>query len=239
MRTCCLFSVSCHSQTVEVAVQICISLGMYVCLSHPVLSQHRDHSSWSSLPFLVSSPHLLRFHTPYIRPWHWLCARWLACLFEAVGPVRATTIYIPLARGASVFFFFFFLVLRIPTLFLLGIGKTRKATLIRTYFPLYIGLMYKSLQLHAWNHKFPPRKHFWVITCFWGASGFFGGPVDFLIHWPPGPVVATVQCQGLIYLSHPSIPPLYSLSFFLHSPNVPCRRQAYVQTTTSWRIPPI
>ena len=27
--------------------------------------------------------------------------------------------------------------------------------------------------------------------------GFFGGPVDFLIHWPPGPVVATVQCQGL------------------------------------------
>ena len=38
--------------------------------------------------------------------------------------------------------------------------------------------MYKSLQLHAWNHKFPPRKHLghymflggqWV---FWGASGF-------------------------------------------------------------------
>ena len=28
--------------------------------------------------------------------------------------------------------------------------------------------------------------------------GFFGGPVDFLIHWPPGPVVATVQCQGLL-----------------------------------------
>ena len=28
-------------------------------------------------------------------------------------------------------------------------------------------------------------------------SGFFGGPVDFLIHWPPGPVVATVQCQGV------------------------------------------
>ena len=22
--------------------------------------------------------------------------------------------------------------------------------------------------------------------------------MDFLIHWPPGPVVATVQCQGLI-----------------------------------------
>ena len=28
--------------------------------------------------------------------------------------------------------------------------------------------------------------------------GFLGGPVDFLIHWPPGPVVATVQCQGLL-----------------------------------------
>ena len=25
--------------------------------------------------------------------------------------------------------------------------------------------------------------------------------MDFLIHWPPGPVVATVQCQGLNYLS--------------------------------------
>ena len=94
------------------------------------------------------------------------------------------------------FFYFIFLVLRMPPLFLLGIGKTRKATLIRTYFSLY-SLMYKSVQLHAWNHKFPLRKHFWVITCFWGASGFFGGPVDFLIHWPPGPVVAKVQCQGL------------------------------------------
>ena len=47
------------------------------------------------------------------------------------------------------FFFFFFLVLRMPPLFLLGIGKTRKATLIRTYFSLYIGLMCKSVQLHA------------------------------------------------------------------------------------------
>ena len=82
------------------------------------------------------------------------------------------------SQGASFFFFFFFLVLRVPPLFLLGIGKTRKATLIRTYFSLYIGLMYKSMQLHALNHKFPPRKHLghymvlggqWV---FWGASGF-------------------------------------------------------------------
>ena len=32
----------------------------------------------------------------------------LDVIFEAVGPVRATTIYFPLARGASVFFFFFF-----------------------------------------------------------------------------------------------------------------------------------
>ena len=53
------------------------------------------------------------------------------------------------------------------------------------------------------------REAIWVITCFWGASGFFGGPVDFLIHWPPGPVVATVQCQGLkgllLLLCHVSI----------------------------------
>ena len=32
--------------------------------------------------------------------------------------------------------------------------------------------------------------------------GFLGGPVDFLIHWPPGPVVATVQCQGLSCSEH-------------------------------------
>ena len=55
----------------------------------------------------------------------------------------------------------------------------------------------------------------WV---FWGASGFFGGPVDFLIHWPPGSVVATVQCQGLLLLdgnisaiTGPKTPTLYIL----------------------------
>ena len=47
------------------------------------------------------------------------------------------------------FFFFFFLVLRMPPLFLLGIGKTRKATLIRTYTCFWGGQ--------------------WI---FWGASGF-------------------------------------------------------------------
>ena len=52
-------------------------------------------------------------------------------------------------EGPVFFLFLFFLVLRMPPLFLMGIGKTRKATLIRTYFSLYIGLMYKSLQLHA------------------------------------------------------------------------------------------
>ena len=36
-------------------------------------------------------------------------------------------------------FFFFFLVLRMPPLFLLGIGKTWKATLIRTYFFVIYG----------------------------------------------------------------------------------------------------
>ena len=44
--------------------------------------------------------------------------------------------------------------------------------------------MYKSVQLHALNHKFPPRKHLGHYV-FLGASGFFGGPVDFLIHCPP------------------------------------------------------
>ena len=43
------------------------------------------------------------------------------------------------------FIFFYFLVLRMLPLFLLEIGKTQKATLIRTYFSLYIGLMYKSV----------------------------------------------------------------------------------------------
>ena len=37
-------------------------------------------------------------------------------------------------EGPVVFFSSNFLVLRMPPLFLLGIGKTRKTTLIRTYF---------------------------------------------------------------------------------------------------------
>ena len=67
--------------------------------------------------------------------------------------------------------FFFFLVLRMPPLFSLGIGKTRKATLIRTYFSLYIGLMYKSVQLHAAKNL----GHYMFLGgqwVFWGASGF-------------------------------------------------------------------
>ena len=34
--------------------------------------------------------------------------------------------------------------------------------------------------------------------------------MDFLIHWPPGPVVATVQCQGL-YCSYNFIISIYIL----------------------------
>ena len=41
------------------------------------------------------------------------------------------------AGPVGFFYNFFFLVLRIPPLFLLGIGKTRKTTLIRTSFSLY------------------------------------------------------------------------------------------------------
>ena len=68
-------------------------------------------------------------------------------------------------------FLFLFFSISYAAIILLGIGKTRKATLIPTYFSLYIGLMYKSLQLHAWNHKFPPRKHLGGQWVFWGASG--------------------------------------------------------------------
>ena len=65
--------------------------------------------------------------------------------------VQVLTMLISRSKSDSVgpVFFFFFLALRMPPLFLLGIGKTREAMLIRTYFSLYIGLMYKSLQLHA------------------------------------------------------------------------------------------
>ena len=38
-----------------------------------------------------------------VRARHWLCARWPACIFKVVGPVRATTINFMLARGASGF----------------------------------------------------------------------------------------------------------------------------------------
>ena len=59
---------------------------------------------------------------------------------------------------------FIFLVLRMPPLFILGIGKTRKATLIRTYFfVIYLGLMFNHYTLsmyvyvnimHILMHKF-------------------------------------------------------------------------------------
>ena len=88
-----------------------------------------------------------------------------------------------------------------PPLFLLGIGKTRKATLIRTYFfVIYRPNVQKCAFINSRRENNLVHYMFlggqWV---FWGASGFFGGPVDFLIHWPPGPgpVVATVQSQDL------------------------------------------
>ena len=58
----------------------------------------------------------------------------------------------------------------------------------------------------------PAAKTFGSLHVLRGASGFLGGPVDFLIHWPPGPVVATVQCQGLrLLLSHPKDTEIHNL----------------------------
>ena len=46
--------------------------------------------------------------------------------------------------------------------------------------------------------------------------------MDFLIHWPPGPVVATVQCQGLMVLYSAVSSPLdRSKRFTLSSPGRP------------------
>ena len=39
--------------------------------------------------------------------------------------------------------------------------------------------------------------------------------MDFLIHWPPGPVVATVQCQGLNCPGR-----IWSARLFTHLPSV-------------------
>ena len=73
-------------------------------------------------------------------PWPHACLR----LSGQFGPPK----FIFHWPEGPVFFFFFFSASYAP-LFLLGIGKTRKATLIRTYFSLYIGLMYKKVQLQA------------------------------------------------------------------------------------------
>ena len=77
------------------------------------------------------------------------------------------------------FFFFFFLVLRMPPLFLLGIGKTRTATLIRTYF----FVIYRPNCTKVCNFTreiINSRRennlvHYMFLGgqwVFWGASGF-------------------------------------------------------------------
>ena len=152
-------------------------------------------SEWTSLPgsdvkSALSGPTDWILH----RPWHWLCACWPACLFEAVGPVRATTIYFPLARWASFCFVLFLVFFSASYAAIIFTGNRQNSEgNVNLYLFFVIGLMYKSVQRHAWNHK-----TFGSLHVFGGPVGFFGGPVDFLIHWPPGPVVATVQCQGLL-----------------------------------------
>ena len=75
-------------------------------------------------------------------------------------------------RGQWIFYFF---LVRKKNLFLLGIGKTRKATLIRTYFSLYIGLMY-NFTCEIINSR---RENICVITCFKGGQWVFGGASGF------------------------------------------------------------
>ena len=67
-----------------------------------------------------------------------------ACLFEAVGPVRATTIDFPLARGASGFFFF--LVLRMPPLFFTGNRQNSEGNVNSYLFFRYIYLGRPNVQ---------------------------------------------------------------------------------------------
>ena len=59
--------------------------------------------------------------------------------------------------------------------------------------------------------------------------------MDFLIHWPPGPVVATVQCKGLPFTpgrpvhSGPNATSLYCVRdvlLKLFSFTISCRRHA-------------
>ena len=80
--------------------------------------------------------------------------------------------------GQWIFYLFFiiFLVLRMSPLFLLGIGKTRKATLIRTYFFVIIRTKVCNFTREIINSR---RKnnlvHYMFLGgqwVFWGASGF-------------------------------------------------------------------
>ena len=75
-------------------------------------------------------------------------------------------------------FIFYFFSASYAAIIFTGNRQNSEGNVNSYLFFVIIGLMYKSLQLHALNHKFPPRKHLghymflggqWV---FWGASGF-------------------------------------------------------------------
>ena len=76
-------------------------------------------------------------------------------------------------------------------------GPRASASYAAIIFTFYIILKCATSRVKS---EIPAAKTFGSLHVFGGPVGFLGGAVDFLIHWPPGPVVATVQCQGLYML---------------------------------------
>ena len=71
--------------------------------------------------------------------------------------------------------------------------------------------------------------------------------MDFLIHWPPGPVVATVQCQGMckivLFICVQSVPRQFTMTYFCMLISISTRVYAFEeiypqsrQLHTSYRV---
>ena len=58
--------------------------------------------------------------------------------------------------------------------------------------------------------------------------------MDFLIHWPPGPVVATVQCQGLWEMNQLFDHCIHAQEF-RYLPHNCCVKIAWTLTVYFWR----